>query len=95
MEVEVYSTAVGPLGDLIRNIRERTEEFLFFLHHLIAASITLLESPMVKLIQFIRNALPEIREGVIHVVPAPGNNGGGDLSDRALYRRFLLLIGNF
>ena len=33
MEVEVYSPAIDPLGDLVRDIRERTKEFPFFLNN--------------------------------------------------------------
>ena len=94
MEVEVYGPAIDPLGDLIRDIRERTEEFLFFLKYLITAAFAFLESLMVELIELVSNALFEFCEGVIQVVPAPGDDGGGDLSDRAFYRRFLFLIGN-
>ena len=94
MKVEVDRPAIDPLGNLIRDIRKRAEEFLFFLKHLITAAVTLLESLMVELIELVSNALFEFCEGVIQVVPAPGDDGGGDLSDRAFYRRFQFLIGN-
>ena len=95
MEVEVDSPAIDPLGNLIRDIWKRAEEFLFFLKHLITAAFALLESLMVELIELVCNSFPEFREGVVHVIPAPGDDGGGDLTDSAFYRRLLLLIGNF
>lgn len=85
MKVEVYSPVINPLGDFVRDIRERTEEFLFFLKHLITAAVTLLESLMVELIELVRNSFPEFREGVVHVIPGIGEDGGGDLTDCAFY----------
>ena len=95
MEVEVDSPIIDPLGDLIRDIRERAEVFLLFLKYLIAAAITLLKSLVVELIELVRNALLEFCEGVVHVVPAPGDDGSSDLTDRAFYRRLLLFIRNY
>ena len=95
MKVEVDGPVIDPLGDLITDIRERAEVFLFFLKHLITAAVTLLESLMVELVKLIRDTLPEFRERVVHVVPASGDDGGSDLTDRAFYRRLLLLIGNY
>ena len=89
MEVKVDSPVIDPFSDLIRNIRERTEEFLFFLKHFITAPFALLESLVVELIELVRDALPEFFEGIIHVIPAPGDDGGGDFANRAFYRRFL------
>ena len=85
MKVEVDGPAIDPLGDFVRDIRERAEEFLFFLKHLITAAVTLLESFMVEFIKLIRDALLEFRKGVVHVVPASGDDGGCDLSDRSFY----------
>ena len=59
MEVEVYSPAIDPLGDLVRDIRERTKEFPFFLKHLITAAFAFLKSLMVELIEPVRNSLLE------------------------------------
>ena len=85
MEVKIYGAAIDPLRDLIRDIRERTEEFFFFLKHLITAAVTLLESLMVELFKLIRDALLEFCEGVVYIVPAPGDDGGCNLSDRSFY----------
>ena len=95
MKVEVDCPAIDPLGDLIRGIRKRAEEFPFFLKHFITAAFAFLESLMVELIEIVCNALFEFREGIINVVPAPGNNGGGDLTDRAFYRGLPFFIGKF
>ena len=94
MEVKVDSPVINPLGDLIRDIRKRTEVFLFFLKHFIAASVTFLESFMFELIKLVSDTFPELCKGVIHVVPASGDDSGGDLTDRAFYRRFPAIIGN-
>ena len=90
MEVQVYRPAIDPLGNLIRDIRERAKVFLLFLKYLIAATITFLESLMVEFIESVRNPLFELREGVVNVVPASGDNGGSYLTDRAFYGRLLL-----
>ena len=90
MEVKVDGPAIDPFSYLIRDIRKRTKEFLFFLKNLIAAAFALLESLMVELIELICNALLEVCEGVVYVIPALGDDGGSDLTDRALYGRFLL-----
>ena len=95
MKVEVDGPVIDPLGDLITDIRERAEVFLLFLKHLITATVTLLESLMVELIELVCNSFPEFREGVVHVIPAPGDDGGGDLTDSAFYRRLQTIIGNF
>ena len=90
MEIEVDSPAIDPLGDLIGDVRERPEIVPFFLHYIIAAAFALLKGLMIELIEFIRNALLEFREGIIRFVPTSGNDGGSDLTDRAFYGWFLL-----
>ena len=85
MEIKVDSPAIYPFSDLVRDIRKRTKEFLFFLEYLIAAAFALLERFMIELIELICNALLEFCEGVVYVIPATGDDGSSNLTDRALY----------
>lgn len=95
MEVEVDSPAIDPLGDLIRDVRKRPEIIPLFLQYFIAAAFALLKGLMIERIELIRNALLEFHEGVIRFIPASGDDGGSDLTDRAFYGWFLFLIGNY
>ena len=89
MEVEVDSPAIDPLGDLIRDVRKRPEIIPLFLQYFIAAAFALLKGLMIERIELIRNALLEFHEGVIRFIPASGDDGGSDLTDRAFYGWFL------
>lgn len=95
MEVEIDSPAIDPLGNLIRDVRERPEIIPLFLQYFIAAAFALLKGLMIELTELIRNAFLEFREGVIRLVPASGDDGGSNLTDRAFYGWFLAIIGNY
>lgn len=95
MEVEVNGPAIDPFRNLIRDVGKRTKILPLLLKHFVAAAVALLEGLVVELIQFVRNALFQFGEGVIHVVPASGDDRRGNLPDCTLYGRLLLLISNY
>ena len=93
MEIRTNDAPVFPYGIFIRKRRKRTQRnALICFKNLPTASFALLEGFVIEIIQRGSNVRFQIADGGVHIIAQTRDDGGGDLSDCALYRRLVLWL---